>query len=216
MAESEIRNPKSRYSSANKMTAKRFRELKAWAPRVLAAAFLVFVGATGRAAEAPAPQDPVKQMPEYELKAGFLYNFAKYVEWPADAFEKADTPISIGVVGADPFGPALERTLKDRAAQDRKFSILRFRDAGDLKRCHILFIPRTEKARLPDILKRIEGWPVLTVGEEEGFAKSGGAVNILIEQDKPRLEVNPDAAERAKLTIHARLLKLATIVKPEK
>jgi hypothetical protein len=176
--------------------------------RILAAAFLLAVAA--------APQDPAKKMPEYELKAGFLYNFAKYVEWPADAFEKPDTPISIGIVGTDPFGPALEKTLKDRSAQDRKFSITRFRDAAEIKRCHILFIPKTEKRRVADILKKVEAWPSLTVGEEEEFARSGGAVNILIEEEKPRLEVNPDAAEKAKLKIHARLLKLATIVKPEK
>jgi len=175
--------------------------------RILAAAFLFGVAAA---------QDSAKKMPEYELKAGFLYNFARYVEWPADAFEKPDTPISIGIVGTDPFGPTLEKYLKDRTAQDRKFTVARFRDPGEIRRCHILFIPKTEKPRFADILKKVEGWPALTVGESEGFAKSGGAVNILIEQDKPRLEVNPDAAEQAKLTIHARLLKLATIVKPEK
>ena len=184
-------------------------------PRTLAAMFLLAVASAAGATDLPGLQDPGKKMPEYELKAGFLYNFAKYVEWPAEAFEKPDTPITIGIVGADPFGPSLEKTLKDRTAQDRKFSILRFPDAASIRRCHLLFIPRTEKSRLADILKRIEGWPTLTVGEEEGFAKAGAAVNILIEKDKPRLEVNPDAAERVKLTIQARLLKLATIVKSE-
>ncbi|HZL72358.1 MAG TPA: YfiR family protein [Planctomycetota bacterium] len=165
---------------------------------------------------APAPQEPVKKMPEYELKAGFLYNFGKYVEWPADAFEKPESPITIGILGADPFGPALEKTLKDREAQDRKFSVSRFRDLGDVRRCHILFVPKSEKGRLPEILRAIEGWPTLTVGESENFAASGGAVNILIEKDRPRLEINPDVAEKAKLTIQAKLLKLATIVKTEK
>jgi hypothetical protein len=163
-----------------------------------------------------AEQDPPKKMPEYELKAGFLYNFARYVEWPADAFEKAESPITIGVVGEDPFGPALEKTLKDREAQERKFSIVRFREAADVRRCHILFIPKSEKQRTADILKAIEGWPTLTVGETDGFAASGGAVNILIEKERPRLEINPEVAEKAKLTIQARLLKLATVVKTEK
>jgi len=165
---------------------------------------------------AAAPQEPAKKLPEYVVKAGFLYNFAKYVEWPADAFEKPETPISIGVVGADPFGQELDKTLKDKTAQDRRFVIQRYRDAAALQRCHILFIPKSEKARVPEILKKLEEWPTLTVGEEETFAKAGGAVNILIEKERPRLEVNPEVAEKAKLTISAKLLKLATIVKSEK
>jgi hypothetical protein len=178
---------------------------------VLAAAFTLGVAA----AAPPVLQDSGKKMPEYELKAGFLYNFAKYVEWPADAFEKAETPITIAIVGTDPFGQVLEKTLKDRQAQDRKFSIVRYRDVGELKPCHILFIPKTEKTRA-DILKKVQGWPTLTVGEAEGFAQSGGAVNILIEKERPRLEINQEVAEKAKLTIQARLLKLATLVKTEK
>lgn len=160
-------------------------------------------------------QDPGRKMPEYELKAGFLYNFAKYVEWPAAAFEKPDSPIRIGIVGPDPFGPAIDRTLKDRVAQERKFEIVRFADPSDLQPCHILFVPRAEKRR-GDIARKIEGWATLTVGEEEGFASSGGVVNILIEKERPKLEINTDAADLAKLKIQARLLKLATIVKAEK
>ncbi|HTF57930.1 MAG TPA: YfiR family protein [Planctomycetota bacterium] len=181
----------------------------------LAAIFLALIAA-GSSVRTSALQDQSKKLPEYVVKAGFLYNFAKYVEWPVDAFEKAETPISIGVVGADPFGQELDKTLKDKIAQDRTFVIHRFRDVASLQRCHILFIPRTEKARVAEILKKLEEWPTLTVGEEEGFAKAGGAVNILIDKERPRLEVNTDAAEKAKLTISAKLLKLATIVKPEK
>lgn len=185
--------------------------------RVPLAAAVIFStwASSGRAGE-PDRQDPGKKMTEYELKAGFLYNFGKYVEWPADAFEAKETPIAIGIVGTDPFGPALEKTLKDREAQDRKFSILRFRDAGEIRRCHILFIPKSEKPRYAAIFKAVEAWPTLTVGELEGFAGTGGTVNILIEKERPRLEINPDAAERARLTIQARLLKLAILVKTEK
>ena len=92
-------------------------------------------------------------MPEYVLKAGFLYNFAKYVEWPADAFENKESPISVGVVGKDPFGNLLEKTLKDRQAQDRRFSIVRYAGPAELKPCHILFIPKTEKARAAEVGK---------------------------------------------------------------
>lgn len=160
-------------------------------------------------------QETASNLTEYVVKAGFLFNFAKYVEWPADAFEKNDTPISIGIVGMDPFGDEIDKTLSGKTVRERRFSIRRFPEMSDLRRCHILFIPRTEKARLPEILKQVESWPALIVGENEGFAKAGGMVNILIEKERPRLEVNPAAAEKAKLTINSKLLKLSAIVKTD-
>src|SRR5882672_1051320 len=150
-------------------------------------------------------------LPEYVVKAGFLFNFAKYVDWPAESFEKTDSPISIGIVGADPFGEDLDKTLRNKTVKERGFTIRRYPESGDIKPCHILFIPRTENGRLPEIFKKLDSWAVLTVGEDEGFIKSGGIVNILIEKEKPRLEVNPEAAEKARLTINSKFLKVATI-----
>jgi len=161
-------------------------------------------------------QEPSGSLPEYVVKAGFLFNFAKYVEWPPEAFEKNDTPISIGIVGTDPFGDEIDKALKNKTVKDRSFSIHRFRETGDIRQCHILFVPRSEKSRLHEILKQVEPWTVLTVGEDEGFARAGIVVNILIEKEKPRLEVNTEAAEKAKLTINSKLLKLATIVRTAK
>jgi len=152
-------------------------------------------------------------LPEYVLKAGFLFNFAKYVEWPAGAFEKPDSPISIGIVGADPFGEDLDRALRNKTVKDRGFSIHRYPESRDIQPCHILFVPRTENGRLAEILKKVDSWAILTVGEDEGFIKGGGVVNILIDKEKPKLEVNPDAAEKAHLTINSKLLKVSTIVR---
>jgi len=178
--------------------------------RVLAAAL-----ALGAGSAAVHPQEP-QALPEYVVKAGFLFNFAKYVEWPAEAFEKAETPISIGIVGADPFGDGLEKALKNKTVRNRSFVVLRFPDRSGLQRCHILFIPRTERENLAGILKQVETWPVLTVGEDDGFTRAGGTTNILIEKEKPRLEVNPEAAEKARLTIDPKLLKVAAIVRTGK
>jgi hypothetical protein len=182
----------------------------------LPGAFLLAACLGAAASPAKTRQEPSGSLPEYVIKSGFLFNFAKYVDWPAEAFEKNDTPITIGIVGADPFGEELEKALRNKTVRDRSFSIQRYRETGDIKPCHILFIPRSEKARLPEILKHVGPWPVLTVGEEEGFARSGGAISILIEKEKPKLEVNPDAAEKARLTINSKLLRLATVVKTEK
>ncbi|HLY73940.1 MAG TPA: YfiR family protein, partial [Planctomycetota bacterium] len=166
--------------------------------RVLPASVLLLgicLAAPGSAA-VESRQDPGPSLPEYVLKAGFIFNFAKYVEWPAASFETPGTPISVGIVGADPFGEEIDKVLGVKTVKDRHFVILRFREAAELQRCHILFIPRSEKAHLHEILKQVDSWPVLTVGEDEGFARTGCAVNILIEKEKPRLEVNPEAAEK--------------------
>lgn len=171
---------------------------------VLAAAL-----ALGAAQETPT-------LPEYVVKAGFLFNFAKYVQWPAEAFEKADSPIRIGIVGTDPFGDVLEKALKGKTVKGRPFEIQRFREPSAIARCHLLFVPRTERERLSEILKAVESWPVFTVGEDGGFCRGGGSANVLIEKETPRLEVNPDAAEKAKLTVDPKLLKVAAIVRTGK
>jgi hypothetical protein len=158
-------------------------------------------------------QDPPPALPEYVLKAGFLYNFAKYVEWPADAFERADSPIVIGIVGADPFGDRIDAVLRDKGVRGRKFEIRRYPDSAALQRCHIVFVARGGKDRVADILERTRGWSALTVGEDASFPEAGGILAILVERDKPRLVVNPDAADRARLVIDSKLLRVATIVR---
>jgi len=155
-------------------------------------------------------------MPEYVVKAGFLYNFAKYVEWPAAAFGQPDEPISIGVVGTDPFGSDLEGALANKTVKRRAFSVRRFRTPQDIEPCQILFVARSESARIGEILQKARPWASLTVGEEDGFSAAGGIINILIDDETPRLEVNAGEAERVGLTIDSKLLKLATIVTTEK
>jgi len=184
---------------------------------VRAAAVLLALGA-GPLAVHPqvAPQDPPPALPEYVVKAGFLFNFAKYVEWPPDAFESADAPFSIGIVGTDPFGDELDKTLRNKTVKDRPFVVRRYARPEDIGSVHILFVPQTEGPRRAKILKGVGTKPVLTVGEEGGFAKSGGVIDVVIENEKPRLEVNPEAAAQARLVINAKLLKVATIVKTEK
>jgi hypothetical protein len=177
---------------------------------VLAAAML------GASASPARPQEGKSALPEYVVKAGFLFNFAKYVDWPSGAFENPDTPYTIGIVGVDPFGDGLEKTLGNKTVKNRAFVVRRFGETAGIQRCHILFVPRSERDRLAEILKQIEPWPVLAVGEDEGFARAGGTTNILIDKEKPRLEVNPDAAEKARLTIDPKLLKVAAIVRTGK
>jgi hypothetical protein len=163
-----------------------------------------------------APENAPGTLPEYVVKLGLLYNFAKYVEWPPEAFDRPDSPLVLGIVGDDPFGQELERTLGDKSVGNRAFAFRRFKRAADIDRCHILFVPRSEEERVPSILERAKRWPILTVGEEEGFPLAGGMATILIAGERPKLEVNVEAAERTNLTIQSKLLRLATIVKAGK
>lgn len=189
-----------------------FRELLLY---VLVSTLLVLPLGFNWAADSP-KQNLVDSLPEYVLKAGFLFNFAKYVDWPSDSFEHADSPISIGIVGKDPFGNNLEKALNGKAVKGRGFIIRRYREPADIQRCHILFVPRSANYRLSDILTKIANWPVVTVGEEGGFCQDGGTIGILIEDDKSKLEVNIAAAAKARVTIHSKLLRIAIVVKPVK
>lgn len=149
---------------------------------------------------------------EYLIKAGFIYNFAKLVGWPQSAFAQPDSPIVIGIVGTDPFGGIIDRILADKQIDSRHFVIKRLKWGMDLKGCDILFIGSSEAAHLEEVIHSVRGLPVLTIGETPGFAKRGCIINLVVEDNKVRFEVNLDAAKQADLNISSRLLALAKIV----
>jgi len=152
---------------------------------------------------------------EYLIKAGFIYNFAKFVQWPSATFSQPDSPIVIGVLGADPFGNVLDRIVEDKKIGTRGFVVKRYKwgkDLKDLKDCKILFVSASEKARIDEILLSVKGLPILTVGETPGFAERGGVIRFTLEDNRVRFEVNVDAAHQAELNISSRLLTLAKII----
>ena len=152
---------------------------------------------------------------EYLIKAGFIYNFAKLVEWPTSAFAQQDSPIVIGILGDDPFGGTLDRIVADKKVNGRGFVIKRLRwgkDLKDLKDCKILFVSSSEREHIDSVVDTMKWLPILTIGDAPGFAKRGGIVNFTLEDNKVRFEVNVEAAKRADLTISSRLLTLARIV----
>lgn len=149
---------------------------------------------------------------EYLIKAGFIYNFAKLVGWPSGAFSQPDSPIVIGILGTDPFGTIIDRILSDKKIDARRFVIKRLKWGMDLKDCDIIFIGSSEASHLEEVLHSLRGTPVLTIGETPGFAKRGCIINLTVEDNKVRFEVNLDAAKQADLNISSRLLALAKIV----
>ncbi len=149
---------------------------------------------------------------EYEVKAAYLYNFAKFVEWPEKALLNSTAPIVLCVYGEDPFGRALDETVKGKSVNNRDLAIHRAKSLQELKRCQVVFIDGAEGKRLPEILRELQGSSVLVVGESSGFAEQGGQIQFQLEDNKVRFSINVDAVERAHLKISSKLLALAKIV----
>jgi hypothetical protein len=145
---------------------------------------------------------------EYQIKAAFIFEFAKFVEWPPAALPKPSSPLIVGVLGENPFHDALEKTIKCKKVDEHPVIFMQFRTATDANNCHILFISRSEKARLPQILKQLNGRNVLTVSEMPGFTKAGGIINFVVNGTNQGFQINNDAANRAGLKISSKLLRM--------
>ncbi|HSZ19322.1 MAG TPA: YfiR family protein [Candidatus Acidoferrum sp.] len=149
---------------------------------------------------------------EYQVKAAYLFNFLKFVEYPSESFADPLAPFVIGIAGEDPFGSALPQVVTGKTVQGRDL-VLRFYRAGeDLRGAHILFISASEKKRLPVILSGLHGSSVLTVSDMEGFLDAGGMVQFLNENDRVRFAINVEATGRARLKLSSKLLSLAKVV----
>lgn len=164
-------------------------------------------------AASPAHGQPAPA-PEYQAKAAFLYNFTKFVEWPARAFAGAASPINLCVVGEDPFGAALD-AIQERQAQGRPLAVKRLHALPQAGTCHLLYFCPSEERHVRQWLAALKGQPLLTVGEVERFAENGGVINLVIEDRRVKMDVNVDAAQRQGLKISSQLLRLARIVSEE-
>ncbi len=154
--------------------------------------------------------------PEYKLKAVFLYNFAQFVDWPANAFAETNSPLVIGVLGKDPFGKTLEETVAGEAIKNRRLEIRHFKQASEITGCQVLFISPSHAGECKAILAKIKGRGILTVGDTSDFIEKGGMVRFFTERNKLRFAINLEAAKAGKLSISSKLLQLAEIVSPEK
>jgi len=148
---------------------------------------------------------------EYEIKAGFLYNFTKFVEWPSEAFANASAPIIVGIVGANPFGKLLTTAARGTTVNGREVLIKQLREDEDLKGCHILFVSSSERKHTAQILEKLAGANVLTVGEGDGFIAAGGMIAFVEESNKIRLVINLERASAARLRISAKVIQVARL-----
>jgi len=147
-----------------------------------------------------------------QVKAAFLFNFAKFVEWPPGTFANDQAALVLAFSDRDPMTEDLD-ALQGKMVQGRRLEVKRLRGLEDLRKCHIFFASASERAGLPQILGSLRNFPVLTVTDEvDNFAKLGGIINLIISGDKIRFEICPNNAKRSGLRISSQLLKLAIIV----
>jgi hypothetical protein len=168
---------------------------------LVAVAALACAALPARTAEAPG---------EYEVKAALLLNFMKFVEWPPDSLDSFESPIVLGVLGSDPFGPALERAMNGRTAGGHPIAIRRWKRLRDLGSCHVLFVAMTDEDEIQRTLRAVGDRPVLTVGETPSFVSLGGTIGF--HDSRIRFEISPGNAERSHLRISSRLLALSNVV----
>ena len=152
-------------------------------------------------------------LPEYQVKALFLLNFTKYVDWPPNAFAGSNTPITIGLYGDNKLAEALKNAVAGKSVGGRTIVVRQFESADDSNQCHILFVSDAESSRMRVILDKARAWPILTVGEDAAFAQNGGIINFVLKNGNVRLEIDLAAAKKAELTISSRLLAVADVVK---
>jgi hypothetical protein len=164
---------------------------------------------------APAASLPVAP-PEYQIKAYFLLNFAQFVEWPAKAFRDKQAPLLIGVLGEDPFGSQLDDAVRGGKIGLRPLLVRRFSRVDEIAECHILFISASESGQLENILTRLKGRNLLTVGDTDAFNRLGGMVRFVTEDNKIRLRINVKAARASELVISSKLIRPAMIFNPGK
>lgn len=165
----------------------------------------LFVFTLGAMSAEPFPTIPV----EYQVKAAFIDNFIKFIEWPEGVL--ADNAITLSILGDTPLVDAL-KAIADVQVKGRRISISTIKTVQELGNSHILFIAGSESNRADEVLRALKKRNILIIGEVDGFCRKGGMINFTLNENKVRFEINVDSAKDAGLTISSKLLKLATIV----
>ena len=193
-------------SSGNRLVCSKL--LKTLVVIGICGAFGVIGGAAAQDDSQASPQDLER---EYLIKAAFLYNFAKFTQWPDAAFGGPQAPLRVCVLGADPFGTALD-SIVGKSVRNREVVTARLAAGSDAGGCHLLFVAESEQDRLSGILEGLVAQPILTISDMTDFAKSGGMINLKVAENRIKFSINLGVARDAALNFSSRLLNLAEIV----
>ena len=148
---------------------------------------------------------------EYSVKAAFLLNFARFIEWPDTAFADARAPINICIFIDNPFGDTLDKMVQGEVASGRPLAVRDVKAPAELAACHIVFVPSSSDGRAAPVFRH-SGAPAVVIGESSRFLARGGAVNLFIEEGRVRFNVNLGPLEQRGIRVSARMLQLATRV----
>ena len=151
---------------------------------------------------------------EYKVKAVFLYNFTRFIDWPGKAFTAGNTPFKIGILGKDPFGSYLDETMRGENVSGHPIVIERYENLKQVGDCHILFINFKGSERIKDVIASTKDKNILTISEHENFVKWGGMIRIFSENNKIRMQINDNAARNSDIKISAKLLNIAEVYYP--
>ncbi|MBK1716603.1 YfiR family protein [Thiocystis violacea] len=149
---------------------------------------------------------------EEEVRAVYLFNFAVFAEWPAEAFESPSSPFRYCALGSQAVRASLAEVLANERVGARALILVEAENPEDWRRCHVLYLGHAARSREREVLAAVAGAPVLTVGESEGFALAGGILGLTRKAGRLRTIINREAAERAGIQISSKLLRLATLV----
>ena len=189
-----------------------FRRILSVSRSLLLAAAVSFACAGGWPGASARAQEESTQL-ELKVKAAFLYKFIGYIDWPAASFAKPDTPVTIGVVGADQLAAELAQAVSGRTANDRPVAVRRLRAGESLDGVHVLFVGKAENARLAQLAQAAQQRAILTVTESEGALAHGSVINFVTVERRVRFEIALDSAEKSRLKLSSRLLAVAQQVR---
>ena len=177
----------------------RFRLLRHFPLRAGLLVFLIFAFVTPARAQSAN---------EYQVKAAFILNFARFVEWPGDMSNTSGT-LTVCVLGEDPFGDSLDRVVSRSTANGRRMVVRRTKWGDNVRACHVLFISSSERHRVRQILDAVRGASVLTIADMGDFNRAGGMIKFFIHDNKVFFEINANAAAQAGLKVSSRLMALS-------
>jgi hypothetical protein len=182
----------------------KFFEKKITTRKIIAALLFIFLSASDTFGDS-------KRYTEYKIKAGYIYNFARFIKWPEQSFENHPSSFLLCLIEGHPFGNQFQK-VEGKLITGKKLTIKRLSSQDNLKQCQILFIPTSKREDMGAIIKSLENSHVLTVSEAQGFHKVGGMVGLIKKGDQVKLEINLQATKKIELRINAKLLEIATIV----
>lgn len=180
---------------------------------VIIITLLASIGVSSETALSKAAQN--EENLAYKIKAAYILNFAKFVSWPEKAFDSAESPFVIGILGTDPFGEAIS-PITTKTVGGRKIILRYFQRVEEVGSCHFLFVGLSESDKLKEILSFLSGQNIATVSEMDGFVQAGGIFQFMVKDERINFLINLKAAHENELSIASQLLDLAMVVFPEK